>query len=114
MLQPNKYGIMSISLQFPESDEAVLKLNLALLTDRPPEYRIGLDGVSRIAPGRFGLPASGTGEWISEETFLVHINEIGHINRFDITLNFEGKNVHVTFSDQTGLGSMKIEGQRVE
>lgn len=113
-LQPNQFGIMSLMLQFPGSDEAWMKLNLALDTDRNPTYRIGLDGVPRIGAARFGIPASGTGEWTSNQTFSIHINEIGNINSFDITLNFEGKNVHMTFSENTGLGSAVIEGRIAE
>ncbi|PWI46405.1 6-aminohexanoate hydrolase [Candidatus Heimdallarchaeota archaeon B3_Heim] len=113
-LEPNTLGLLGITLTFPEQNNAVLKIDMALDTDRSPEYKIGLDNVHRISPARFGIPAAGKGCWMSDNTFHIDINEIGNINRFRITLTFEGNMVSGKLEEFTGLGSVTIIGRLKE
>ncbi|MFB0519643.1 MAG: hypothetical protein ACETWC_10245 [Acidobacteriota bacterium] len=92
----------------------MLKIDMVLDTDRSPEYKIGLDNVPRISPARFAIPAAGKGYWMSDDTFHIAINEIGNINRFRITLTFEGDMVSGKLEDFTGIGSANIIGRLKE
>jgi hypothetical protein len=94
-----------------DEKEAKVRLNLALDTDRSPEFHLGLDGVPRMNPGRFGIPATGTARWESENTFIIHINEIGNINRLDITLVFEDDTAMMNLSEKGGLGGFTAQAR---
>ncbi|NIM49182.1 MAG: serine hydrolase [Gemmatimonadales bacterium] len=111
-LEPNQFGILELTLTFAGVSGASLKLALALDSDRDPEYRIGLDGVPRLAEGRFGIPAASVGAWESEDVFLANIDEIGNINKFRIAAAFEGSRVTLRINEQTGLGSVTVRGTR--
>jgi CubicO group peptidase (beta-lactamase class C family) len=104
IMDRNPFGILAFQLTFVNEKEAKIRLNLALDTDRFPEFHLGLDGIPRMKPGRFGIPAAGTATWESENTFIIHINEIGNINRLDITLVFEEDTATMSLSEKGGLG----------
>jgi hypothetical protein len=59
-LEPNPFGLTDLSLTFEKRDEAELTWRGAFDFERGKSQpmRIGLDGVCRISPGRFGLPAA--------------------------------------------------------
>lgn len=103
-VESNPLGVLDFRLTFIDEREAKIQLDLALDSDRAPEYLLGLDGVSRISQGRFGIPASGTAAWESYDTFKIHINEIGNINRFDIVIVFDEKTAELSLFEKTGLG----------
>ncbi len=113
-LAPNPFGLMSMTLTFFNQAEAALKLEMALDTDRNPEYKLGLDGLPRIAPVRFGLPAAATGKWKSEKTFVIDISELGNINRFRITIIFEEDALSGKVQEFTGLGTITIKGKQIQ
>ena len=113
-LEPNTFGIFGLTLTFAEQNEAVLKIDMVLDTDRSPEYKIGLDNVPRISQARFGIPAAAKGYWMSDNTFHIDINEIGNTNRLRITLTFEGNMVTGKLEEFTGLGSVNIIGRLKE
>ncbi|MEW6744422.1 MAG: serine hydrolase [Planctomycetota bacterium] len=109
--EANLFRIQSLTLTFEHPGEGVLHLDMGLDTDRAPEYRIGLDGVRRIAPGRFNLPAAGIGSWTSDSTFVAEIDEVGNINQFRFTMTFEEDRVTTRLEEFTGLGGFTIRGR---
>ncbi|UCE20926.1 MAG: serine hydrolase [Candidatus Aminicenantes bacterium] len=111
IMSPNPFGILAFQMTFMNEKEAKVRLNLALDTDRSPEFHLGLDGIPRMSPGRFGIPAAGTAKWESENTFVIHINEIGNINRLDITLVFENDTATMSLSEKGGLGGFTAQAR---
>ena len=111
VLEPNALAIRSMTLTFLDDREAVFKIETFFDTDRDPEYRLGLDGIPRRSPGRFGIPAEGKGRWTADGTFGFDIDEVGNINRYRGTLMFEGDGVTVALEESTGLGSFRVRGK---
>jgi hypothetical protein len=93
----NPTGISSLTLYFPAHDEAILKVTTLgsgiPIADPQFEWLLGLDNVDRIAPGRFGIPASAKGSWETDEIFVAHIDEMANLNKFRVSLAFEGDEV---------------------
>jgi CubicO group peptidase (beta-lactamase class C family) len=110
-LAPNPFGLLGMTLTFVSQAEATLRLEMALDTDRNPEFKLGLDGLPRITPARYGLPATGKAKWTSEKDCVIDINELGNINRFRITITFEEDTVSGKVQEFTGLGSMTFKGK---
>ncbi len=74
---------------------------------------LGLDGVERFSNNPLvGLPQAGTGQWLSESTFLLKLDLVGAINCYYIKLNFpnDGKAVNVDLSERTGLNKEQFNG----
>jgi CubicO group peptidase (beta-lactamase class C family) len=112
-LETNPFGVLSLSLTF-EEEQASFGWTLSIDTDENSKvaYEVGLDGVPRVTPGRFGLPAAATGSWDSDNTFVVLLDEIGNIYTWQIKLTFEGDRVTVQMEEVgTGLGSVSFGGR---
>lgn len=112
-LEPNPRGVQALALTFKDRTEAVLRLALDPGVSEQPqiEFLISLDGVPRLAPGRYGLPAACKGAWKTADTFVVDIDEVANINHFRLELTFEGGRLSGQFAEQTGLGSFPIRGK---
>lgn len=113
VLEPNPRSLQALTLTFKDRKEALLHLGLDLsVSDRPLlEFLVGLDGVSRLAPGRFGLPVACRGAWKSPDTFVIEIDEIANINQFRLELTFGDGKLSGKFAETTGLGSIPIRGK---
>ena len=111
IVESNTLEVLGFTLTFIDEREAKIQLELALDSDRAPEYLLGLDGVSRISQGRFGIPASGTAVWDSDDTFKIHINEIGNINRFDFVIVFDKETAEFSLIEKTGLGEFSARAR---
>jgi CubicO group peptidase (beta-lactamase class C family) len=110
ILDPNPVDIQSLSLTFDEErGEALLTLSFPEEQDR--EYLLGLDNVSRIFSGSFGLAAAAKGSWESDNVFVIHLDEVGNINQWRISLTFEADRVDVQMQEMTGLGSSEFGGR---
>jgi len=110
VFDPNPFGIGGLTILSASPKEAVLKLGLTGDPDASPEYKLGFDGVARITPGRYGLPAAGKGAWTNGRTLSAEIDEIGNINKFRIELTFEGNVLTGSSQEFTGLGKIPIRG----
>jgi hypothetical protein len=112
-LQPNPVGLQSLTLTFKDKAEAILRCALVPgFSDKPQlEFLVGLDGVPRIAPGRFGIPVASKGAWKSQNTFVVDIDETGNINQYSLELTFQGNQVTGQLVEKTGLGTTPIKGR---
>ena len=95
------YGFLRMSLSFPTDDEARLRVVSSpdWVEGSPFEFAAGLDGIERLARGRNGIPAAGTGEWLSENTFMMDVDQLGNLDVARLTFEFEGDDVTVTQED---------------
>ena len=112
-LENNRFGLVTCSLSFDKQDEALfhLTLNPAITGMDELELPVGLDNMFRITPGgRFGLPVAMKGFWQTDNTFVIHFDEIGNINNWRISMTFEGAGIDVLMEDMTGLGSARFGG----
>ena len=108
-LDDNPYGLLSVSLTFPEDAEAVLSLGFA--DGNQTDWLIGLDNVSRFSAGRYGLTAAAKGWWETDNAFVLHLDEIGNIDQRRISASFEGDQVTLQIQDLTGLGGVTLVGR---
>jgi len=113
VLEPNSRGVQALTLTFNGQAEAVLSLALAPgISDKPLiEFRLGLDGVPRLAPGRYDIPVACKGVWKTPDTFVAEIDEVGNINRFDLEMTFRDGQVTGKLAEKTGLGTVPIKGE---
>ncbi len=113
VLEPNPYSVKALTLTFKDKKEAVLHLDMAPgFADRPwLEFLVGLEGVPRLAPGRFGLTAASQGTWKSPESFVIDIDEVANINHYRLELTFEDGRLSGKLAEITGLGSTSISGK---
>jgi hypothetical protein len=114
VLDANPFGVLDLSLAFEEPDVARFRWTMSFDVDerRGVEYRVGLDGVARVTPGRLGVPATAKGAWESDDVFVVHLDEIGNIYAWRIRLAFEGDRVTVQMQEEgTELGSATFGGR---
>lgn len=113
VLEPNPRSLQALTVTFKDRREAVLHLALDPgVSDRPQlEFLVGLEGVPRLAPGRFGLPAACKGAWKSPDTFVIEIDEVANINQFLLELTFEDGRLNGKLVETTGLGSVPIRGK---
>lgn len=111
VLEPNPRGLRALTLTFKDQREAVLNVVLAPgVSDNPRlEFRLGLDGVPRMVPGRFDMPVFCKGIWKTPDIFVVDIDEVGNINRLSLELEFRDGRVAGQFAD--GLGPIPIKGE---
>lgn len=112
-LEANPFGIEELTFTFRDPEEALLLLKLAHHAEegRIAKFVIGLDGSPRTAPGRFGLPATGVGQWTTDDTFEAEIDEIANINRFHVRLAFRAESMSGMLEEKTGLGTGELRGR---
>jgi len=96
-LEPNPSLISTVRVTFTgNDDEALFEAELPELGGGPElEIRVGLDDVSRFSPGRFGLPLAAKGLWVSDDRFMVRLDEVGLITLWRYTLRFVGNRVFI-------------------
>jgi CubicO group peptidase (beta-lactamase class C family) len=105
-LETNPFGLLTMSLTLQEQAEALLRITTGGGTAAGVaefEWLAGLDGVERIAPGRFGIPAASKGSWESDNLFVIEVDEIGNSFKWRFSLAFEDDRVSVAIEDLTGF-----------
>ncbi len=106
----NALGLRELTLSFDDSAEARTEL---LVDGHHEQFLVGLDGVERFSSNTLvNLPAASKGEWVSQDTFLLHINLVGGINFYSIKLTFsrEPGKVDIDLSERTGLNKEQFKG----
>jgi CubicO group peptidase (beta-lactamase class C family) len=105
-LDPNPFGLLTLSLTFNSADEVNLHITTTglLAGDDDFSWVAGLDGIPRITPGRFDLPASATGQWVQdqENVLALLVDEIGNNNVWDIRLTFDAGTITMSMSGEAG------------
>jgi hypothetical protein len=97
ILEENVLGLESFSLVRQEAGEAWLHLTLdGTVSFTEGEYRIGLDGIQRLATGIYGMPAASTGNWEGESTFIAEIEETSILVNWRLELEFQNDQVTAT------------------
>jgi CubicO group peptidase (beta-lactamase class C family) len=125
IMDANRVGVQSISLDFSEEAEAVL--SLTFVGDSHIEWRIGLDNVWRFSPGIFGLLTAAEGSWISDNVFtaakgswiydnvfVFETEEIGDWGRNRYRLTFEDDRVTIQIQNLNGYDPTLILDGRLE
>jgi len=109
-LTHNTVGLTALRLVF--NDTAVAQAELEW-NGRSVHCPLGLDGVERFSNNPLvRLPQAGTGQWLSQSTFLLKLDLVGAINCYSIKLNFlnDGTAVNVDLSERTGLNKEQFAG----
>jgi len=101
VMDDNWIGLLTATLGFPTGAEARLLITATgeVTSDRAYEFAAGLDGIERLAYGRLGIPAAGTGRWEDDSTFVMDVDELGNLIVLRLTFVFEGDLVTVTMED---------------
>lgn len=109
-LEPNPFGLLTLSLSFTTNNEAVLYITsgIFLTGDEEFSWTAGLDGVPRIAPGRFDISASATGQWEEDNVFTMAIDEVANNQMWEIELTFDSGNV--TAALRGTAGNFAVDG----
>ncbi len=108
VVEPNPYGIGSISLSFEGQEEALLNLSLA---EDQQVLPVGLDNVYRLSPGGEFGPLALKGFWKTETEFVFYYNEVSNINNYQVSMTFEADEVTLQIQELTGLGGATFDGR---
>jgi CubicO group peptidase (beta-lactamase class C family) len=101
-LKDNAYGLTTVTLSFPASDEALISFTVtsgSLFGGETYEWLVGLDNIPRIQPGRYDIQAAASGAWVNEKSFEAYIDEIGNNFHFLLRLTFESEQVTLFMVD---------------
>jgi len=114
ILEPNPRSLRALTLTFKDRAEAVLRLELepGVSEGNLLELVVGLEGIPRLGPGRYGLPVACTGAWKNPQTFVVEFDEVANINRFLVEMTFADGRLEGKLAEATGLGSIPLRGRR--
>lgn len=74
------------------------------------EVRVGLDGVPRFSPGRFGELVAATAHW-EGDTLVVNMDELANINRWTWRLTFDESGVSMEVTERTDLPRLSAQGK---
>ena len=117
---PNPADLASISLNFDEGAEALMKLEY-VTGDAPlngedspalfqVEMPVGLDNLYRFLPADFGMKMGVKGEWVAEDVFLVHLDFIGNTGLQRAQFTFEGDEISIEFWDDIPSPPVHVPG----
>jgi CubicO group peptidase (beta-lactamase class C family) len=109
----------SFTLEFPTPEAGLLTLERG---GTRTELSFGLDGVPRLTPRPEGartdpraldLPSALMGHWRDERTFVLEWDEVNNINRWTITIGFDGDRASIRYDEATFLPSRERVAHRV-
>jgi CubicO group peptidase (beta-lactamase class C family) len=111
-MSPNPYA-EAVQVSFLKPSEAELQLDLPAIHRHPNlKLIVGLDGVPRLSPGRYGEPAALTGKW-KENTLEIDFDELANINHWKIKLTFTPPTVRLDMSEGTELPPIRSKGTAI-
>lgn len=112
-MEPNLYA-RQFAFRKTSASEGVFEVALpAIHRHADLAIKVGLDGVPRISPGRYGEPAAATAHW-EDNTLLIDMDELGNINHWTWKLTFDDAGVTMEVSERTDLPRLRAKGKRVE
>lgn len=85
VFEPNRTGLLSLRIDFDQSAEAILQLEMAN-EQGPRRIGLGLDGVYR--PSHAGRPILARASWTDVQTFVIDYNEGPGLAAYTIRLHF--------------------------
>jgi CubicO group peptidase (beta-lactamase class C family) len=109
LFEPNPTQINSMRFDFDGTDEAKY---LIIFADgqAPRSGAIGLDGVYRMSPGAYGLPAGVRGRWIDDSTLMIEYETIAKREAYLFVIKFNGDQVAMQFQERTHEAVIDING----
>jgi hypothetical protein len=111
-MDSNPVGIQSFSVAFPGEAEAVLSLRF--IDGNQIEWLIGLDNVLRFSPGLQGLDSGAKGWWESDNTFVVHREELGDSRPREEQISATYDEDQVKLEIQNSSGVLTLAGRLEE
>ena len=109
VFERNLLDLESFTITFKEgAPEAAVVMTLA--NGMTLALPAGLDGVSRVGAGRFGLPAAMKGGWKGDSVFEATLDELGNNARWTLTAKFEGESVSFHAAG-AGMGAATLAGR---
>jgi CubicO group peptidase (beta-lactamase class C family) len=110
VFEANPLSIRSIRLDFDESSEARVELDVEGEPE-PLRLNVGLDGVYHTWPDENGLRSGAYGWWEGERTFVIRYSRVANLEDYDVRLEFDRdvvqfdllEHVHGTTASLTGL-----------
>jgi CubicO group peptidase (beta-lactamase class C family) len=105
----NVVGVESLRLTFDGSPEADLEVTFAGGLD-PFAGPVGLDGVFRTSPGKWGLPVGMRGAWTDPQTFSLERDEIANNGALLVTAHFEANHVSLEVRERTVEAIVSVTG----
>ncbi len=123
ILDPNPLALQSVSVTFPGEAEALLDITLNsdplhvynVRIDNPQidmEIPVGLDNIYRYSPDLFGITSGSKGVWVSDETFVIYVDNIGSTGNDRCQITFKGEKI--TFEYKNEIGTTSINGRLEE
>jgi CubicO group peptidase (beta-lactamase class C family) len=107
LMEENLFGVQTVSLTVRAGDETALRFTMD--QGMQFEWLVGLDGVERIAPGRFDMPAAARGLWETDRVFAAQVDEIGNNNNWRLSLTFADDQVTMAILYMNGYLPEPIE-----
>jgi len=109
-ISPNPFGIKSLRLSFPGTDEAVLAMGFDEWS-LDFESQVGLDGVYRLVKWEHDLPLGLRGAWEDARTFVLEWDGIGNRDAYLLKLRFEEDRLSAAVTERTRSDSVALEGK---
>jgi CubicO group peptidase (beta-lactamase class C family) len=100
-LEANLSDLRDFSLEFLET-EALLKVNLG---GSRATWSVGLDDVPRVTPTEAFSPVTAVaarGAWLDSNTFVIHLQYLGALEKLEVGCRFEGEGVLVQIASSAG------------
>lgn len=109
-LESNPFHLATLRLEFDDPAMAVMHLTF---DDGRPSWTvpIGLDGVYRMYPGEFNLPAGGRGRWVDADTFVGQVDTISNRNAYELSTDFKGDTIKVSGREASLEAGFTVEGK---
>ena len=108
-LSPNPLQLNLVRLDFNNLSDARAQF---VWQDQRITFPVGMDNVPRLSTNPITkLRQAATGEWLNTNTFVLHLDLVGGINRYRFQFSFPDHNsvdVHVT--ERTGLSDERFRG----
>jgi hypothetical protein len=104
--------LSELSLQF-ENSEAALRF---VRNGETLRCAVGLDDVERFSTDLLvGLPFVAKGNWADPQSFLLQIDRVGGINRYELAFRFaaNASSFTATLKEHTGLNNETIVGKAI-
>lgn len=106
---PNPLDLATLRLDFAQPTEATMAITFND-GQAPRTVDIGLDGVYRLSPGRYGLPSAQRGTWTDGTTFVLEYNELANIDSYTFQMRFSGHAITIDGQELTHSTAFQLAG----
>jgi hypothetical protein len=106
-MEPNTLAVQSLQLDFEDSTQAILQLDIAGETS-PRIVTVGLDGLYRWSQSK--RPVLARGEWTDKDTFVINYDEGLGLTAYLLRMHFNGDYLLLEVSEPADGLSLNLEG----